>query len=111
LYLKYVRPIIYFLNLLFHKTTREEIKTGKSYEDERHINLMTANQLKRKLLKYGFVTEKIEYSTLNYANIKAQLRGGGQIKILVEIIYPLARLLFFLRPSFYLVAASVGKIK
>lgn len=104
LYLQYVRPIEDFINLFLHKTTKKEIKRRNKYEVERHINLMTVNHVKRKLLKQGFVTEKVEYSTISYEKIQAQLKKTWQIKPLLQIIYYSAKLLFFLRPSFYILA-------
>lgn len=104
LYLRYVRPFEDLINLLLHKTTRKKIKKRNKYEAERHVNLMTANQLKSKLLRQGFVIYKVEYATLNYKKIREQLRIISQLKPLLLIIYFFAKILFFLRPSFYVLA-------
>lgn len=104
LYLQYLRPLEDVISLFLHKTTKEEINKRNKYEAERHINLMTVNQVKRKLLKQGFVTEKVEYSTISYEKIQAQLKNSWQVKPLLQIIYYCAKLLFVLRPSFYILA-------
>lgn len=104
LYLKYVRPLVHLIGLLLYKTTPEEINRVKKWEDERHVNLMTVNQLKRKLIKHGFITEKVEYSTIKYEKIKEQLSRVGRIELIVQIIYFLTKPLSFLRPSFCLLA-------
>lgn len=104
LYLQYLRPFEDRINLFLKKTTKEAINRRNKYEVERHVNLMTVNQVKSKLLKQGFVTEKVEYSTISYEKIQAQLKKSWQAKPLLQIIYYCAKLLFFLRPSFYLLA-------
>lgn len=111
LYLQYVRPLEDLVNLFLHKTTKEAIHERNKYEGERHINLMTVNQIKRKLLKQGFVTEKVEYSTISYKKIQAQLKKTWQIKPLLKIIYYCAKLLFFLTPSFYILAKYNKNLK
>lgn len=104
LYLQYIRPFEDLINLFLHRTTKKEIEKRNKYEAERHINLMTVNQVKRKLLKRGFITEKIKYTTLSSEKIRGQLRIVGQLKSLLLIIYFFAKILFFLRPSFYVLA-------
>lgn len=104
LYLKYLRPLEDLISLFLHKATKEEINRRNKYEDERHINLMTVNQMKRKLLKQGFVIEKVEYSTISYEKIQAQLKNSWQSRPLLKIIYYSAKILLFLRPSFYILA-------
>lgn len=111
LYLQYLRPLEDLISLLLHKTTREAINRRNQYEIERHINLMTVNQVKRKLLKQGFETEKVEYSTISYEKIQAQLKKTWQIKPLLQIIYYCAKLLFFLTPSFYILAKYNKNLK
>lgn len=111
LYLQYLRPLEDLINLFLHKTTKEEVNRRNKYEADRHINLMTVNQIKRKLLKQGFVTEKVEYSTINYEKIQTQLKKSWQTKPLLKIIYFSAKLLFFLRPSFYLLAKYNKNLK
>jgi len=103
LYLQYIRPWEDIISLFLHKTTKEKINQRNKIENERHINLMTVNQVKRKLLKYGFVTEKVEYAILSYEKIQTQLRIG-QVRPLLLIVFFFAKLLFFLRPSFFLLA-------
>jgi len=111
LYIRYVRPLIDLFSVITKKGMLKDLKERLTWEEERHINLMTVNQVKRKLLKQGFVTEKVEYATLNYEKVKAQLRKLGEIKLLLLIIYVFAKLLFFLRPSFYVLAKYDKKLK
>lgn len=111
LYLKYIRPFEDLLKLFLHKTTKKAMNSRNKYEAERHVNLMTVNQVKRKLLKKGFVTEKVEYAVLNYEKIGGQLKMVGQLKPLLLIVYFFAKLLFFLRPSFYILAKYDKKLK
>lgn len=104
LYLQYIRPFEDLINLLLHRTTKKEIVRRNKIEAERHVNLMTVDQVKRKLLKRGFITKKVEYATLSSEKIREQLRIVGQINILLQIIFFFAKLLFFLRPSFFILA-------
>lgn len=111
LYLQYIRPFEDLINLFLHKTTKEAINRRTDYEAERHINLITVNQAKRKLLQQGFVTEKVEYSTISYEKIQAQLKKLWQTKPILQIIYYSAKLLFIFRPSFYLLAKYNKNLK
>lgn len=104
LYLKFIRPFEDFVSILLKKTTREKLKIRNEYENDRHINLMTVNQVKRKLQKQGFRTIKVEYSTISYEKIQAQLKKSWRIKPILHVIYYIAKVLFFLTPSFYILA-------
>lgn len=104
LYLQYIRPFEDQINIFLHRITKKEIYRRNKIEAERHINLMTVNQVKKKLLRQGFITENVEYATLSSEKIREQLRIAGQLNLLVQIIFFFAKLLFFLRPSFFILA-------
>lgn len=111
LYLQYIRPFEDFINLFLHRTTKEKINQRNRIENERHVNLMTVNQVKKKLLKGGFRSERVAYATLTPEKIREQLRVAGQINFLLQIVFFSAKLLFFLRPSFFILAKYNKKLK
>jgi hypothetical protein len=52
LYIKFFRPIVDLFMLLFCKTSFLEICNRNAFEKPRHVNLMSPNQLNKKLLHF-----------------------------------------------------------
>jgi len=103
-YLKFLRPVGDFISIHLGKASSQKIKENKKIELERHINLTTARNLKRKLSKHGFSVLKINYPEMSREIIAAQLPIIGKYKALLYPTYFFGRLFYFLRPSFYLLA-------
>jgi len=104
LYIKYVRPLIDLFSVITKRGILKDLKERATWEEERHINLMTAHNLIRKLERNGFKTEKLYYAPLSIRRTKLQLGKLGDIRPFLYIVYYIASILSFLRPSFYLLA-------
>lgn len=103
-YLKFVRPVTDFISVCLGKTSFKKIKEGEDYVMERHINLTTANRLIKKLTSHGFEVLSIEYPTMGMDILKNHIGPIGEYRFILYAIYFLGKLLYFLRPSFYMLA-------
>lgn len=103
-YLKFIRPFIDMLSVIFGKNTMKNISERNKWEKERHINLTAPRKLGRNLQRRGFRIRRVEYPDIDLEILKTQLGGLAKIKIFLYSIAVFAKLLFFLRPSFYMVA-------
>lgn len=111
LHIKYVRPVIDLFSVITKKGILKDLKKRAAWEKERHVNLMTANELIKKLERNGFKAEKLHYTPLSIGKTKLQLGKLGEIKLVLYIVYYIAGILPFLRPSFYLLAKYDKKLK
>jgi SAM-dependent methyltransferase len=103
LYIKFFRPIVDLFMLLFCKTSFLEICNRNAFEKPRHVNLMSPNQLNKKLLKAGFSRLIIKYpeiTTDRFMSQFPQLVGNLFISKILIFIYPVIK---FFAPSFYTV--------
>lgn len=103
-FLRFVRPIIDALSIVCGRSSVQKIFERNAWERERHINLTTANKLSRKLRAKGFSIRKLEYPDVDEEMVRAQLGTFGGVKSIACVLRILARPLYFLRPSFYMVA-------
>ncbi|KKR43578.1 MAG: hypothetical protein UX02_C0003G0061 [Candidatus Moranbacteria bacterium GW2011_GWC1_45_18] len=105
-YLKFIRPILDFLAVCFKKNTYQKLNKGYAEVAKGHVNLTTAGRLKRKLVSHNFRVLKIEYPLMNTTTTKNQL---GPIAQHWFVLYPIiffGKILYFLRPSFYVLAEN-----
>lgn len=109
-YLRYVRPITDFLNVCLDKTTFQELKRGKMEVAKGHVNLATASKLKRKLASRNFKVLKIKYPSMDLAITKNQLGPITKHWIILYPIFFIGKILYFLRPSFYMLARHENSI-
>jgi cyclopropane fatty-acyl-phospholipid synthase-like methyltransferase len=105
-YLRFVRPFTDFISVFLGKTTWKKIKEGKEWDAERHVNLMTARVLKKKLEACGFRIKKLKYSPIDEEMVKVHLGQASKIKPLLYLAYFFGKLFYFLRPSFYMLAIN-----
>lgn len=103
-YLKYVRPWLDFLAVVLGKTTYQKLNEGHAEVAERHVNLTNANRLKKKLALNGFEILKVEYPSIDTAVIKSQIGPIANYWIILYPILFLGKILYFLLPSFYMLA-------
>jgi cyclopropane fatty-acyl-phospholipid synthase-like methyltransferase len=103
-YLKFIRPITDLLAVCFGKETFQKIKKVKAEEAKGHVNLTTVSKLKRKLASHNFRILKIEYPTMDIAIVKDQLGPIAKYRFIFYPIFYVGKILYFLRPSFYMFA-------
>jgi SAM-dependent methyltransferase len=103
-YLKFVLPLTNFISVVLGKTSYRRIKYEKEIVMKGHVNLTTAGNLVKKLRLKNFDIVKLEYPEINLEITKSQIGPIGKNKIILYPIYFFGKLLFFLRPSFYLLA-------
>jgi cyclopropane fatty-acyl-phospholipid synthase-like methyltransferase len=108
-YLKFVRPIGDLVSIYFGGALRKNIEKGKKIESEKHINIMAVADLKKRLKKHGFSIMKIEYPEISAEMISRQFNTLGKYKALLYSALLAGKLLYFLRPSFYIVAKYTNK--
>jgi cyclopropane fatty-acyl-phospholipid synthase-like methyltransferase len=102
-YLKYIRPVIDFINIILRKTTLKKIKEERKEEYKRHVNLTNPKCLTKKMSKNSYKLIKIEYPRLNYQTIKTQLGALSKIKPIINLSYFILKITPSLSPSFYAV--------
>jgi ubiquinone/menaquinone biosynthesis C-methylase UbiE len=103
-YLKFIRPITDFISVLTGKSNLKRVKREKKIVMEGHVNLTTLFKLKKRLMKRKFKIIKAEYPQMDFRITKGHLGPIGKNPIIFYPIYFLGKILFFLRPTFYLVA-------
>lgn len=111
-YLRFIDFPLKAISVFLGKKTWREIKEDREWNLDRHVNLTTASRLKRKLFSLGYQTLKVKYPSLENKIIKAQLGALGKYKILVWLAFILGKPLYFLRPSFTILAVyrNSGKV-
>jgi cyclopropane fatty-acyl-phospholipid synthase-like methyltransferase len=103
-YLRFIRPIGDLVSIYFGGASRKNIDENKKTELEKHVNIMDAGTLQKILLKHGYKTIKVEYPEINIEMIKRQFSTLGKYKVLLYSTLLAGKLLYFLRPSFYILA-------
>ena len=103
-YLKFVQPAINFLSVCFGKTSFQKIKNAKAESAKGHVNLTTPGKLKAKLISHDFKVLKIEYPSIDIAVIKKQMGPIANYRIISYSVLFFGKILYFLRPSFYMLA-------
>jgi cyclopropane fatty-acyl-phospholipid synthase-like methyltransferase len=104
LYQKFIRPIGIFLTVHLGGASKESLAKSKTYEFERHVNLMSAGKLQKILQKNGFQIVKLKYPEINIEMIRRQFFALGKYKILLYLTLLTGKIFYFLLPSFYLLA-------
>lgn len=108
-YLRFIQPIIDFIAVSLGRKKIKEIIEKNKWDFERHVNLTTPKKLKKKLSKSNFKILKTEYPQMDIELVKGQLGSIGKYPIILYPIYFFGKILFFLRPSFYLLAKYSSK--
>ncbi len=101
LFLRYVRPILDLLSILFFRITVKEIRERNAFEDARHVNLYSARSLSLHLSRFGFYPLKVIYPPLVKDRMFAQFPFLVSLPFLfsvIKVFYPFARKF---SPSFY----------
>ncbi|KXK07438.1 MAG: Ubiquinone biosynthesis O-methyltransferase [Microgenomates bacterium OLB22] len=100
-YLTYIRPLIDVLSILTGASSLSTIQQRNIWEKERHVNLTTPIELRKKMRELGFVQVKMTYSLVDKATIAAQIGGLARIPGITACLYLCANIFSFLLPSFY----------
>jgi cyclopropane fatty-acyl-phospholipid synthase-like methyltransferase len=108
-YMKFIRPIGELILIYFGGASRKIIEENKKIESEKHVNIMTVADLKKVLRNHEFSIVKVEYPEINVAIIKRQFSTLGKYKFLLYLALLAGKMLYFLRPSFYIVAKYINK--
>lgn len=108
-YLKFIRPLGDLASIYFGGASRKTIEGNKKIELEKHVNIMDVWTLRKILKKHGFTVIKIKYPEISTEMIKRQFYILGKYRALLYTTLLAGRLLYFLRPSFYIVAKYDSK--
>jgi len=101
LYLRFIRPLVDFINIITKRSTFDQLAARNKFERERHVNLTCVQKLTRTMKRKGYYLAKIVYPEISDKALKNQLGYIGEFKLtkyLIKAFYPLARPL---SPSFY----------
>lgn len=109
-YLKFILPITNFLAVCLGKNTFHKLKKDKIELAKGHVNLTTAGKLKRRLTSHNFKVLKIEYPSMDIAITKNHLGPIAKYRIILYPIFYAGKILYFLRPSFYMLAKHRNSI-
>lgn len=101
-YVNFVRPIVDLIAILLGKASFKSIKERNNWERERHVNLMNPQTLAKKLKKYHFSVNKVEYSPISADRIFTQLGNEKGFTLLIPFMLVLGKTFRFLLPSFYI---------
>lgn len=104
-YLKFIYRPLEIASVLLGINSLKKIREDKKFHKERHVNLTTASKLRKKLSSLGYKILRLNYPSLEKEIIKAQLGTLGKYKILVWLAFIFGKPLYFLRPSFTILAS------
>jgi SAM-dependent methyltransferase len=101
LFLKFVRPLLDIISIIFGVSSVEEIKNRNNWENERHVNLTNPAKLKKYVEKFEFKQIKLAYPQISLNRVEKQLGKMSRIVGFKNIVFYCVKYFSFLSPSFY----------